>query len=730
MRNIDTKTCNGFIMPKTKLRRAVLFSVFLFSFVFILNNVSANNNWANAEEVFVGEYEDEYICHPDCSHGNDEFDYFKFYGYNGDTVNFTVVNNGGPNHVTILIQCLDLNGQQVGTQLGIEKYASNTCDFQYTSTGFAGLLVTVLDNPDTGDASSYDLLVELNDLSRDTDEDGYVDENDAFPHESSQWMDSDNDGFGDNSLGLNGDNCPAVYGLSLEDRKGCIDSDNDGYSDAGYMWLAHPEGNADAFPHNLNEWQNSDNDPYGDNLDSCPYEYGVSVLKISKKLISNYGPVFFEAVVFSSQFDIYVNGEYYYPEIDFENVNSSEVYSNKDATGIYDFFWPIGKGTGLYFEAEFGCLDLDFDGISDRTDFFPNDSTQWSDSDGDGFGDNRNSSLPGGYSKQSCIEEFQKTVNYYEGYLEGLSEAYCVLFGEYNLPNILELALTEPVTSVKTSSVGSYESTFPDVGLMVINANNVDDCPLIYGLSWKDRYGCTDSDGDGYSDASEFYSIVNGADAFPNDSSQFRDSDLDGYGDNQSAENGDSCPNMNGNSYLGFQGCQDLDGDGYADQQSFMTSGFDVFPYDINEWSDKDFDGIGDNSDDFPNDSEETIDLDKNGVGDNAQAVAEAKAAKLAAAEQRQMYMMIIGIAAVAIILSLAVIMLFMKKKDGDEQASTSKEYGTSQPILQTQSVNPQSAKVIVASEVQRWSGVEGHNWRTMSDGTTQWWNGSDWEQR
>ena len=65
MRNIDTKTCNGFIMPKTKLRRAVLFSVFLFSFVFILNNVSANNNWANAEEVFVGEYEDEYICHPD-----------------------------------------------------------------------------------------------------------------------------------------------------------------------------------------------------------------------------------------------------------------------------------------------------------------------------------------------------------------------------------------------------------------------------------------------------------------------------------------------------------------------------------------------------------------------------------------------------------------------------------------------------------------------------------------
>jgi hypothetical protein len=76
-------------MSKTKLRRVILFSALLFSFVFVLNNVSANNNWNDAEEVFVGLYEDEYICHPDCSHENDEFDYFKLYGYKGNIVKFT-----------------------------------------------------------------------------------------------------------------------------------------------------------------------------------------------------------------------------------------------------------------------------------------------------------------------------------------------------------------------------------------------------------------------------------------------------------------------------------------------------------------------------------------------------------------------------------------------------------------------------------------------------------------
>jgi hypothetical protein len=85
--------------------------------------------------------------------------------------------------------------------------------------------------------------------------------------------------------------------------------------------------------------------------------------------------------------------------------------------------------------------------------------------------------------------------------------------------------------------------------------------------------------------------------------------------------------------------------------------------------------------------------------------------------------------------------MVIMKKKGDGEPVLTTKEYDTPQPLPQTQPVAPQPvapqpvapqpvAEVVVASEVQRWTDDNGHTWRTMSDNSTQWWNGSDWQQR
>ena len=48
----------------------------------------------------------------------------------------------------------------------------------------------------------------------DSDGDGVADRNDDFPDEPTQWSDSDNDGFGDNLSGFEGDSCPSVYGTS------------------------------------------------------------------------------------------------------------------------------------------------------------------------------------------------------------------------------------------------------------------------------------------------------------------------------------------------------------------------------------------------------------------------------------------------------------------------------------------------------------------------------------
>ena len=63
-----------------------------------------------------------------------------------------------------------------------------------------------------------------------------------------------------------------------------------------------------------------------------------------------------------------------------------------------------------------------------------------------------------------------------------------------------------------------------------------DSCPTEFGNSTeKSRYGCLDTDGDGYHDGL-------GDDKFPTDPSQWEDRDLDTWGDNPEGSNPDECP--------------------------------------------------------------------------------------------------------------------------------------------------------------------------------------------
>ena len=84
-----------------------------------------------------------------------------------------------------------------------------------------------------------------------------------------------------------------------------------------------------------------------------------------------------------------------------------------------------------------------------------------------------------------------------------------------------------------------------------------DSCPVAWGNSTEDRFGCIDADGDGWSNLN---------DVFVNDSSQHKDSDGDGYGDFSSGTDPDYCALEPGNSTVEpFLGCPDSDGDGWAD---------------------------------------------------------------------------------------------------------------------------------------------------------------------
>ncbi|MGB2425980.1 MAG: thrombospondin type 3 repeat-containing protein, partial [Candidatus Poseidoniaceae archaeon] len=228
----------------------------------------------------------------------------------------------------------------------------------------------------------------------DYDLDGYSDSIDVFPVESTQWLDSDGDGYGDNSDGFEGDGCIDVAGTSIEDLFGCPDADSDGWSDLN-----------DAFPNEGTQHSDADNDGFGDTLtgyqgDECPGISGASTLD------------------------------------------------------------------------RFGCLDTDEDGWSDLNDAFAEDSTQHSDSDGDGFGDD-----PLGTTPDSCPGIY------------GLSEEV-----RYGCPDA-DGDFWEDRLDAYSDDARLWSDADEDGYADQTGTNLSDDCPEVFGTSVEDLRGCLDSDG-------------------------------------------------------------------------------------------------------------------------------------------------------------------------------------------------------------------------------------------
>ena len=113
--------------------------------------------------------------------------------------------------------------------------------------------------------------------------------------------------------------------------------------------------------------------------------------------------------------------------------------------------------------------------------------------------------------------------------------------------------------------------------------------------------------------------FMSGGRGFPEDSSDWLQSEIDGKTVSQIGINVKSYTTWVDNLYrysiemdveLYYEETIDTDGDGVLDYA-------DVFPNDATETVDTDEDGVGDNSDAFPNDATETTDTDGDGVGDN-----------------------------------------------------------------------------------------------------------------
>ena len=389
---------------------------------------------------------------------------------------------------------------------------------------------------------------------------------DKFPLDNNQWEDTDGDWYGDNQFGDDADGCPDVFGNSTADRYGCPDTDGDTYSDPTANWGSISQGGycqADGIPLDPTQWCDRDGDGYGDNLDGnspdeCPDDKGYS-------FIDRIGCIDTDADGYSDQGDPFPNDA-----TQWENRDGDALDCGGDnQTGLNPDVFPDDPTQ---------CKDTDGDGYGDNAagnngDVFKNDPTQWSDFDGDGYGDNNET---GAVNGDICPTRAG------------------------NSPN----PLTRGCPDTDGDGFVDPEDAFPENPLQwsdqdgdgygdEVNRPGGDDCFDVFGLSNENnRYGCLDSDGDGWADVD---------DTFPQDGQQWVDTDGDGYGDNylwtltfiEDQDNPDRIIELrqqSGDAFPDFSSeWSDQDGDGYGDNFS------DAFPLEVTQWNDQDGDGYGDN---------------------------------------------------------------------------------------------------------------------------------------
>ena len=436
---------------------------------------------------------------------------------------------------------------------------------------------------------------------------------DLLPNDASQQSDSDGDGFGDNPAGTNGDACPSQQGTSTIDRNGCTDTDGDGRSDATASWTV--ASGADAFPSDSTQDTDTDGDGYGDNAsgnnpDACPTQFGYSTIdRIGCPDSDGDGISDADGLWNVSQ----GADAFRYDETQSKDQDGDGYGDN--ASGNYPDACPTEYGDSWQ-NSTLGCPDVDQDGWADAQDSHPDDITQWSDHDGDGYGDN-----PGGTTADSCVgTSGNSTKGNRYGCIDSDGDGWDDLIDE--LPNVKFQWLDQDADGFGDNATGPQPDACPGVaGTSTIDrygcvdsdgdgisdendafpsdptrASDVDGdgyddledkCMLTAGTSSLDRLGCTDSDGDGYSDGDVDWGTINGSDAFPNDATQHADQDGDGFGDNPAGFEADDCPLTSGTSFRDVFGCSDEDTDGMSDSN-------DVFLGDSTQWNDTDSDGYGD----------------------------------------------------------------------------------------------------------------------------------------
>jgi len=261
------------------------------------------------------------------------------------------------------------------------------------------------------------------------------------------------------SILFNGDNRGKIMYYDL-------DGDGDGYSDS-----------FDQFPIDPTQYIDSDGDGYGDNLTG--------------------------------------NNPDMFPQNDEQYLDSDGDGYGDNAEGQQGDAFPLNSEQ---------WIDSDGDGYGDNSnglmgDRFVTEPSQWNDTDSDGFGDNSDGVLP-----DSCPDVSGFSTEDRFGCIDSDLDYYSDPDEEWSIEDGADALPSDGTQWNDMDGDGYGDNPSP--------ANNPDSCPLVPGNSTKevridgmiiDKYGCLDTDGDSYEDAS---------DEFPTDPNEWYDSDGDGVGAN------------------------------------------------------------------------------------------------------------------------------------------------------------------------------------------------------
>ena len=204
-------------------------------------------------------------------------------------------------------------------------------------------------------------------------------------------------------------------------------------------------------------------------------------------------------------------------------------WADSDGDGYGDN--PDGNDSDAFPEDAGQWIDSDGDGYGDNMgsengDRFPQDSTQWADSDFDGFGDNID-----GTDGDVCPNENGFSTIDRIGCKDSDSDGYSDPTDDWTVADGADFSIYD-VTQWKDSDNDGYGDN--------LQGNDPDACPLEWGNSTSayipeissdgsltltyvvtDKFGCIDSDGDGFYDF---------GDDLPNDARDYIDSDDDEVG--------------------------------------------------------------------------------------------------------------------------------------------------------------------------------------------------------